>query len=191
MNDDVTEHLRRWSDGDRQSLDKILPAVYAELSRIASGYLRKERQEHTLQTSALVHEAYLKLIDQDRVRWRNRSHFFAIASQIMRRLLVDHARNRGCSKRGGGAMLLALDETLVVGHHTDPAVLALDAAVLELARLDPELAEIVELRFFGGLDNLEIGEVKGVSERTVIRRWRTAQAWLFRYLNNAETADEP
>lgn len=180
----MTDSLQRWSAGDRQALDDILPILYDELSRIASSYLRRERREHTLQTSALVHEAYLRLIDQNRVKWRDRSHFFAIAAQAMRRVLVDHARSRGSSKRGGGAMLLALDETLVVDRDGDPAVLALDAALVELMKLDAELARVVELRFFGGLDNPEIAHVEQVSERTVIRRWRTAQAWLFRHLGN-------
>ncbi len=194
MNNDVTEHLRCWSDGDRQALDALLPIVYAELGRIAAGYLRKEHREHTLQTSALVHEAYLKLIDQDRAHWRNRSHFFAIASQIMRRLLVDHARTRGRTKRGGGMILLALDEAVATREpgfdrgREDPSVIALDDALNELETMDPELAEVVELRFFGGLDNTQIAEVKSVSERTVIRRWRTAQAWLFRHLSNTGDA---
>ncbi|MEM7354974.1 MAG: sigma-70 family RNA polymerase sigma factor [Acidobacteriota bacterium] len=182
MTDEVTEQLHRWSAGDRQALDDLLPTVYSELSRIAAAYLRKERREHTLQTSALVHEAYLKLVDQGRVQWRNRAHFFAIAAQVMRRLLVDHARNRGCGKRGGGAILLSLQEALIVGQETDPAVLVLDAALSELGEVDAELAEVIELRFFGGLENKEIAEIQQVSDRTVIRRWRTAQAWLFRYL---------
>lgn len=190
--DDVTDGLRRWSAGDRQALNDVLPVVYEELSRIASRCLRKERRDHTLQTSALVHEAYLRLIDQDRAQWRDRSHFFAIAAQLMRRLLVDHARRRGSTKRGGDAVLLSLEDALVVDGRVDPVVLTLQDALVELEGVDSELATVVELRYFGGLENGEIAQLQSVSERTVIRRWRTAQAWLYRYLiKQSVPADEP
>ncbi|MEM7583337.1 MAG: ECF-type sigma factor [Acidobacteriota bacterium] len=188
MNDDVTDYLLRWSEGEAQALDDLVPIIYTELGQIASTHLRKERRDHTLPTSALVHEAYLKLIDQDRMAWRNRSHFFAIASQVMRRMLVDHARTRGRAKRGGGAVLLPLDEALEVGGHSDDSLLALDDALVELAKIDRELVEVIELRFFGGMDNTNIARLQGVSERTVIRRWRTAQAWLLRHLSEAQDA---
>ena len=180
---DITESLQQWSEGDRRAFDACLPVLYEELSQIAAGYLRRERRNHTLQTSALVNEAYLKLIDQERVHWRNRAHFFAISSQIMRRLLVDHARERGALKRGGNQVVLSLEEALVVGHHSEPAVLAIDAALQDLAAVDPELSEVTEMRFFGGLENEEIAVVLGISSRTVIRRWRSARAWLLRYFD--------
>ena len=189
MSGDVTESLQRWSRGDRRALDDVLQAVYSELGGIASRYLRKERRGHTLQTSALVHEAYLRLVDQERAHWRDRAHFFAVASQVMRRLLVDHARSRGRHKRGGGVRLQSFDETLVVGRDMDPAILALEDALEVLASLDPELVEIIELRFYGGLENREISALKGVSERTVIRRWKTAQAWLYRHLHEDGTVN--
>lgn len=172
------------TDGNQEVVDRILPYIYDELRRLAGSYLRKERADHTLQPTALVHEAYMKLIDQRQVKWQNRAHFFGIAAQVMRRILMDHARKHLANKRGGDAEVLPLeDEVLVVSHDRSAELLALDEALERLAAMDEAKARIVELRYFGGLSIEETAEVMGVSVPTVNRHWRMAKAWLFSELS--------
>ena len=179
---DVTKLLLEWSEGDRQSLDKLLPVVYQELRRLAQHYLRQERPDHTLQATALVHEVYLKLIDTKAVRWENRAHFFAVTAQVMRHILVDLARQRRAQKRGGGQKV-AFDETLGVPEDSGTVnLVALDEALDRLAAVDARQGRIIELRYFGGLSTEETAEVLGISSRTVKREWRMARAWLHREL---------
>jgi RNA polymerase sigma-70 factor (ECF subfamily) len=168
------------TDGNQEVVNQILPHIYDELRRLAGGYLRRERSDHTLQPTALVHEAYMKLIDQKHVRWQNRAHFFGIAAQVMRRILMDHARKHKAEKRGGEADKLPLEEEiLVVSTESSNRLLALDDALRTLAELDPQKARIVELRYFGGLSIEETAEVMGVSVPTINRQWRMAKAWLY------------
>lgn len=181
---DVTRMLVDWSHGDQEALDRLMPLVYDELRRVAKRILRGESSGHTLQATALVNEAYLKLIQQHEVEWQNRAHFFAIAARLMRRILVDHARNHQASKRGGAARKLSLDEALGVPAAQAVDLIALEDALTELARLDPEQSRLVELRFFGGLTIEEVAEVLGVSPATVKREWNMAKAWLYRELSN-------
>ena len=177
---EVTELLIAWSDGDNGAYEKLMPLVYEELRRLAHRYMRRGREGHTLQTSALVNEAYLRLIDQKNVHWQNRSHFFAIAAQIMRRILVDYARSRRYGKRGGGAVQVSLEERLIVSANRSAEVVALDDALKSLAKIDERKSQVVELRFFGGLSIEETAEVLGVSAATVMRDWTLAKAWLLR-----------
>jgi RNA polymerase sigma factor (TIGR02999 family) len=179
---EVTALLRDWSGGDRTALERLMPLVYGELRRLAASYLRAERPDHTLQPTALVHEAYLRLIDQRGVNWQNRAHFFGIAAQMMRRILVDHARRRQAAKRDASTLRLRTSND---DGARDPEVLALDAALSGLESLDARQAHIVELRFFGGLTVEETAEVAGVSPATVKREWRTARAWLAREIRPA------
>jgi RNA polymerase sigma factor (TIGR02999 family) len=179
---DVTALLVDWSNGDQNALDRLTPLVYDELRRLAAGQLRGERSDHTLQATALANEAYLRLVDQKRVQWRDSAHFRALAAQMMRRILIDYARKTHSAKRGGGAAKVSLDEAAEIGVSREPDVLEVDEGILELAEVEPELARIVELRYFGGLSSEQIAEVLGVSVPTVTRRWRTARAWLYRYL---------
>ncbi|HZS04282.1 MAG TPA: sigma-70 family RNA polymerase sigma factor [Blastocatellia bacterium] len=183
--EDVTQLLLAWSDGNREALDRLLPLVYQELRKIADRYLRRERSGDTLQATALVHEAYLKLIDQKHVRWQNRAHFFGVAAQAMRRILVDRARSRQAEKRGSGGAELSLDEGLNVSDQKAGELIALDDALRTLATLDPQKSRIVELRYFGGLSIEETAEVLGIGTATVIRQWRLAKAWLYGELNRA------
>ncbi len=183
---DVTRLLSAWSDGDEEALSALMPLVYDELRSLAAAYLRRERPDHTLRTSALIHEAYLRLVDQKRVRWHNRVHFFGVAAQAMRRVLVDHARSQQQAKRGGGARKVSLEEALTVAPEQAPELVALDEAMERLAAIDPRQAKIVELRFFGGLTSEEIGRVLGVSIPTVTRGWRMARAWLYRSLTEGQ-----
>ena len=183
MAEDVTRLLVRWSEGDKAALEELMPLVYNELRRLANYYLQRERKDHTLQSTALVHEAFLRLIDQREVRWQNRAHFFGVASQMIRRILVDHARAHQTAKRGGGAYTLALDDALGAEQKRDLDVVALDDALNSLADLDPQQARIVELRFFTGLTIEETAEAVGVSPATVKRDWNTAKACLFRELS--------
>lgn len=179
----VTEMLVEWSDSrDQESLNKIMPIVYDELRRQAARYLKHERQGHTLQTTALVHEAYVRLIDQAGVRWQNRAHFFAIAAEMMRRILVDYARKRHAAKRGGDAVRVTLNEALQASDQGDLDLITVDKALTKLATLDNQQARVVELRFFGGLNVEETAEVLGISERTVKRDWSVAKAWIRREL---------
>ncbi len=183
---DVTRLLVRLTDGDRAVLDDLLPLIYGELRRLAGGYLRRERQGHTLEPTALVHEAYLRMVDQTQVRWQNRAHFFGVAAQMMRRILVDHARAHEAEKRGGEFQKLSLDENLdAAGGERDVNLVALDDALNRLAEMDPQKSKIVELRFFGGLSVEETAEVLGVSAVTVARDWKMAKAWLAREIRNA------
>jgi RNA polymerase sigma factor (TIGR02999 family) len=180
----VTELLIEWREGDENALDRLMPLVYQELRRMAAHYMRGEREGHTLQASALVNEAYLRLADHRNMQWQNRAHFFGVASQAMRRILVDHARTRGYQKRGGGAEKVALDEAMVVSAAPEADIVALDEALHELARFDERKSRIVELRYFGGLSVEETAEVLGVAPITVTRDWNTAKAWLLRELSN-------
>jgi RNA polymerase sigma factor (TIGR02999 family) len=181
---DVTELLLAWSSGNPEAEQQLLPLVYAELHGLAASYMRRERAGHTLQPTALVHEAYMRLVDQDRVEWRNRAHFFAVAAQMMRRILVDHVRRRQAARRGENQPVLALTEVSDPGVVLSPDILAVDQALAALAAIDVEKGRIVELRFFGGLSNEEIAEVLGVSLATIARHWRVARAWLYRYLTS-------
>lgn len=184
---DVTRLLVSWSNGNQQALEQLTPLVYAELRRLAGRYLRRERSDHTLQSTALVHEAFLRLVDQRDVRWQNRAHFFGVAAQIIRRILVDYARARQTAKRGSDACKLSLDEAIGVAERRDMDLIALDDALEGLAEIDPQQARIVELRFFTGLSIEETAEVLGVSRATVNRDWVTAKAWLFRELTGGSS----
>jgi len=179
---DVTRLLKAWSGGDSKALDELFPIVYTEVRKLARSYLRRERPDHTLQPTALVNEAYMRLVDQRHVDWQNRAHFFGIAAQVMRRVLVDHARMRQADKRGSGDRPVVLDEALALVAERTPDVVALDDALRALAELDPRQAQIVELRFFGGLSIEEAAEVIGLSPATVKREWSAARAWLRREL---------
>jgi RNA polymerase sigma factor (TIGR02999 family) len=176
---EVTRLLNQWTDGRQDALDRLLPQVYAELRRLASSYLRRERPNHTLQATALVHEAFLKLVDQRAVRWQNRAHFFGIAAQAMRRILVDHARAHAAGKRGAGERHVSLDDALLVTAAPDIDLLALDEVLTRLAAIDPQQSRIVELRYFGGLTMEETAEVMQISPATVGRDWTMAKAWLY------------
>ena len=175
---DVTQLLKKAQDGNREALDELLPLVYDELRRVASHQLANERVNHTLQPTALVHEAYLRLINQHSVDWQNRLHFFSIAAEMMRRILVTHAVAKKTEKRGLGATLLSIDEATSFPNKQDVDLVLLDEALSKLAEFDEQQSKIVELKFFGGLTNEEIAEVTGVSVRTIGREWRTAKAWL-------------
>lgn len=181
--EEVTLLLLAWSDGDQAALDKLVPLVYEELHRLAHRYIRRERPGNTLQTTALAHEAYLRLVDAKSVRWQNRAHFFAVAAQTMRRILVDLARARHNLKCGGGTRQVSLDEVLVASPERGTDMLALDEALERLAALNPRQSQVVELRYFGGLTDEEVGEVIKVSPRTVRSDWRLAKIWLYRELN--------
>lgn len=176
---DVTQLLVAWSDGDEAALEKLTPLVEAELHRLARRYMRNERAGHTLQTTALVNEAYLKLIDWKNVRWQNRAHFFGIASQAMRRILVDHARAHAAGKRGSGDQKVSIEDVQLAALAPDIDILALDEVLTRLASLDPQQSRVVELRFFGGLTMEETAEVLQISPATVGREWTPAKAWLF------------
>lgn len=179
---DVSTLLRAWSNGDQNALDKLAPIVYDELRRLAGYYLLRERSGHSLQATALVNEAYLRLVDYKRMRWENRAHFFAVSAQLMRRILVDHARRHNL-KRGGGVQHVALEDTAVVGGGRAENLVALDDALQALARMDTRKARVVELRFFGGLSVEETAEVLQVSPGTVMRDWSSARAWLYREMS--------
>ena len=180
---ELTDLLLAWRQGDDDALQELMPLVYQELRKIASILLRRERAGHTLETTALVHEAYLRLADLDRISWADRAHFYAMAARIMRRVLVDYARRHGRAKRGGGLERLSLDELRDSAESRAPDLLALDEAMRELDKIEPALMEVVEMRFFGGLKRVQIAEVQGVSKATVTRRWRRARAWLMSYLH--------
>lgn len=178
----VTQLLQRWSGGEEAAVEELLPLVYEELRGLARHYLRRERAGHTLETSALVHEAYVRLIDGSKVEWKGRSHFYGIAATTMRRILVDHARSHLYQKRGGGAAKVSLDEAYQLGTERPEDLVALDETLNQLAENDVQKARIVEMRFFGGLSHAEIAEVLGVSVSTVERQWRVARAWLYQAL---------
>jgi RNA polymerase sigma-70 factor, ECF subfamily len=180
MREEITGLLIEWRNGSTKALEKLMPLVEGELRRIAANYMRRESPAHTLQTTALVNEAYLRLVDQRDVRWQNRTHFFALASQFMRRILLDHARSQGRAKRGGEAVHLNLDDVAIMTPEKSSDLIALDEALKALARFDPKKVEIVELRFFGGLTVNEVAEVMGIAPVTVMLHWRLAKAWLQR-----------
>ena len=181
----VTLLLSRWCAGDRAALNALMPLVYEELRLLARHYLRQERPDHTLQSTALVHEAYVRLLGQRPPEWKNRAHFFGVAAKLMRQILVDHARGRGAAKRGGNSLKLTLNEGMG-SKGKDFDLLALDDALNNLAELSPQQSRIVELRFFSGLTIEDTSEVLGVSPATVKRNWTTARAWLFREMNHSE-----
>ena len=177
---EITALLIDWSNGDKAALDKLFPLVERELHRLAHRYMRNEKQEHTLQTSALVNEAYLKLVDQRHTRWQNRAHFFGIAAQIMRRILLNHARDQHRQKRGGHSVQVSLSDVAIISDDKSGELIALDEALEKLAAVDERKSRMVELRYFGGLSVEETAEVLGVSAITVNRDWRLAKAWLSR-----------
>jgi len=183
----VTELLVRWRGGDREALDSLLPLVYDELRRIARHYLQGERSGHTLQSTALVNEAYVRMVVQDFPQWQNRAHFFAVAAQLMRQILVDHARSHRASKRGGDVYKVTLDEAEEQPLATDIDIVALDDALKNLAEMDPQQSRVVELKFFAGLSIEDTAEVLGISSSTVKRDWVTARAWLYRELDRSST----
>src|SRR5438552_8072818 len=185
---DISTLLRAWSGGDQSALEKLTPIVYDELHRLARRYMKRERAGHNLQTTALVNEAYMRLVEYKRMQWQNRAHFFAVSAQLMRRILVEHARRHNL-KRGGGVQHVSLEEAAVVGGDEDVDLLALDDAMNALARIDPRKVQVVEMRFFGGLSVEETAQVLKVSTVTVKRDWRAARAWLYRELTGG-TADE-
>ena len=182
---DVTQLLIAWSSGDQAAREALMSVVYEELHRLARRYMRNESPGHTLQTSALVHEAFIRLVDQRNVHWQNRSHFFGIAAQMMRRILVDYARSRNFAKRGGGAVKLSLEEGLIVSDERTEGVVAVHEALEGLAKIDPRQVQIVELKFFAGLSNEETAEVLAVSPGTVARDWTMAKAWLRREITKS------
>jgi RNA polymerase sigma factor (TIGR02999 family) len=178
----VTQLLAEWGQGNRAALEALMPLVYGELRRVAGSYLKQEKPGHTLSATALVHEAFLRLVKQ-RVSWQSRAHFFGVAAQMMRRILVDHARSHRYAKRGGGAITLSLDKAVGTSQHREVDLLALDDALVSLAKLDERQSRMVELRFFAGLSIEETSEVMGVSTPTVKREWASARAWLYREIS--------
>jgi RNA polymerase sigma-70 factor (ECF subfamily) len=186
VENEVTTLLQKWSDGDQVALEKLTPIVYEELRRLARRYMRGERANITLQTTALVNEAYLRLVDLKRMRFNDRAHFFAVSARLMRRILVDHARRRNL-KRGAGAEHISLDEVALIGPDRHAGLVMLDDAMVELARFDPRKAQVIELRFFGGMSVEETAEVLKISPITVMRDWSTARAWLYRELGGVSS----
>jgi RNA polymerase sigma-70 factor (ECF subfamily) len=184
---DVSTLLRAWSDGDRGALERLTPIVYDELHRLARQYMRGERPGHSLQSTALVNEAYMRLVDYKRMQWQDRAHFFAVSAQLMRRILVEHARRRHNLKRGGGVPHVSFEESAVVDVGRTADLVALDDAMNALARFDPRKAQVVEMRFFGGLSVEETAEVLKVSPVTVMRDWSTAKTWLYRELTGGNS----
>jgi len=180
---DVTALLRKWTSGDKAAIDQLTPLIYGELRRLAHRHLRRERRDHTLQSTALVHEAWLRLVDQKQAKWQDRAHFFAVSAQMMRRILVDHARAQQRDKRGGGAQVLALDEAIGLPRQRSLELIALDDALHDLARLDARQSQVIELRFFAGLSIDETAEALGISKATANRDWITGRAWLLRELD--------
>ncbi len=187
---EVTQLLQAWGKGDRAALDQLMPAIYSELHKLAQHYLRGERLDHSLQTTALVNEAYLRLVNVQNVQWQDRAHFFAISSRLIRQILVDRARRRGYQKRGGGRRHVELEESAVLDPGRDDELVALDEALAALAEFDERKSQVVELRFFGGLTLEEAAAVLDVSPDTVRRDWRLAKSWLRKYLSEGDE-DEP
>jgi len=182
---EVTQLLINWSNGDQAALEEVIPLVDAELRRLARHYMARENSGHTLQTSALINEAYLRLLDQQDTPWQNRAHFYGVAAQVMRHILIDHARSYCYAKRGGGARKVPLDEVMIMNDQRAEELVALDDALQALATLDPRKSQIIELRFFGGLSIAETAEVLKLSPITITREWRSAKAWLRREMNMA------
>jgi RNA polymerase sigma factor (TIGR02999 family) len=187
-NNQITELLVRWRGGDQQALDSLFPLVYSELRQIAHHYLQRERSDHTLQSTALVHEAYVRLVGHNVPQWQDRAHFFGVAARVMRQVLVEYARNHQAAKRGGGACKVTLEEGLQAPQPMNLDVIMLDDALKNLANLDPQQSRIVELRFFAGLSIEDTSEVLGISPATVSREWTTARAWLHREISRGPTA---
>ena len=187
----VSVLLRAWGSGDLRARDDLASLVYRELRRRAGAYLQRERNDHTLQPTALVHEAYMRLVGQERVAWRNRAHFFAIASQMMRRILVDHARERKAAKRPGAGVKVMLDDRIGAATPRECELIDLDQALTELTHIDPRQGEVVELRYFGGLSEQEVAEVLSISRATVTREWQTARAWLYRRITASPVRTAP
>lgn len=185
---EITRQLVAWSKGDAAALEQLIPAVYQELRGMADRYLRSEGAGHSLQPTALVHEAYLRLIDQTQVQWQNRAHFFGVAATLMRRILLDHAKAKHRGKRGGTAHRLSLDEAANYTHERAAELIALDDALQSLAQLDERKSRVVELRYFGGLTVEETAQVLRVSPQTVLRDWNLAKAWLYQQLNQSDEA---
>jgi RNA polymerase sigma factor (TIGR02999 family) len=181
--DSVSQLLQRWNDGDKAALDQLMPLVYSELRRMARRYMWQQPSNHTLQTTALIHEAYLRLVRQEEKQWESRAHFFGVAAQAMRHILVDYARARRADKRGGDVRVVSLEEAAIVSQERAAELVALDDALAELARLSPRQSRVVELRYFGGLSVTETAEVLKVSSDTVTRDWNYAKAWLHREIN--------
>ena len=188
---DVTGLLRAWSAGDRNVLDQLAPIIYDELKRIAQQCMMRERQEHTLQPTALVNEAFLRLVNVEGVQWQDRAHFFALSAQMMRRILVNHAIARGAGKRGGLAHRFSLDDVVIVSPERDAQVVKLDEALEELAKFDQRKAQIVEMHFFAGLNFDEIAAVLKVSSRTIVREWSVSKTWLAREMSRERASDSP
>jgi RNA polymerase sigma-70 factor (ECF subfamily) len=180
---DITGLLLDWGSGDKEAFDKLIPLVYKELRRMAHFYMQRERAGNTLQTSALINEAYIRLVDYKRMRWQDRAHFFAVASQAMRRILVERARSRRRDKRGGGAQKVSLDEAADLAAERAVSIIALDDALTDLSAVAPRKGKIVELRYFGGLNIDETAEALGISSPTVQREWRAAKAWLYKAIS--------
>lgn len=188
--DGITKLLQGWQGGDRAALDALVPVVYKELHRLAHCELRKERPNHTLQSTALVHEAYFRLVGKRLPQWESRTHFFAIAAQLMRQILVDYARRHRASKRGSGVCMLTLDDAVTLPQRKDVDVIAIDEALTTLAEIDPRQSRVVELRFFAGLSLEEISEVMGIATATVQRDWTAARAWLYREISRRPVAGD-
>lgn len=184
ISEDVTKLLEAWSDGDGKVLDQLMPLVYDELHRMAKRYMSSQPSGHTLQTTELIHEAYLKLVGSKEKRWQNRAHFFGVAAQAMRHILVDHARSRQSEKRGGATQMIELDEAAIVSSSRAEEIVALDDALLRLSDLDQRKSRVVELRYFGGLNIDETAEVLKVSPETIIRDWKFAKTWLLREMSD-------
>ena len=181
---EVTQLLVDWGNGNQAALDRLMPVVYTGLRQLAHQYMRRERPGHTMQTTALIHEAYLRLVDQNQVRWQHQAHFFGIAARLMRQILIEHARSRTRAKRGGGVGTISLDEAAIVSQARATELLALDDALERLATIDPRKSRVVELRFFGGLSVEEAAIVLNVAPNTVLRDWRLAKAWLHREISH-------
>ncbi len=187
LTEEITQLLQQWSDGDQEASEKLMPLLYAELRQMAHRYMRRERPDHTLQTTALINEAYLRLVDWKNIRWQNRAHFFAVCAQVMRRILVDFARSRKYLKRGAGIHVLRLDQVPEFSHCRASEIIALDDALQRLAKIDPRKSRIVELRFFGGLTVEETAAVLKVTSRTILRDWDLAKAFLHREMSLENT----
>jgi len=183
---EITQLLVDWNNGNQAALDQLTPLVYTELRQLAHRYMRRERLGHTMQTTALIHEAYLRLVDQTKVRWENQAHFFGIAARLMRQILIEHARSHTRAKRGGGAVTLSLDEAALVSQARAAELLALNDALERLAAVDPRKSRVVELRFFGGLSVEEAARVLNIAPNTVLRDWRLAKAWLHREISHEQ-----
>jgi RNA polymerase sigma-70 factor (ECF subfamily) len=181
---EVTQLLVDWGNGNQAALDRLMPLVYTELRQLAHRYMRRERPGHTMQTTALIHEAYLRLVDQNQVRWQHQAHFFGIAARLMRQILIEHARSHTRAKRGGGVGTISLDEAAIVSQARATELLALDDALERLATIDPRKSQVVELRFFGGLSVEEAAQVLNIAPNTVLRDWRMAKAWLRREISH-------